>query len=322
MRDLGCKEMNCSEVQRLLSSYFDNELTTEVRGDVEKHVQECSSCAEDLARYERLSNVAGNIETPLAPSSRIWEQLSENLGLEDQAEIAADSYSERPSLSPREDAGRKSRYVPIGWLAAIAAMLLIGVSVFSFGTWFEKDGHNHDMSALFGQYLEKFRHDPLAAQTYLLASYENHNVDVSKAGELLGYQPAITGGVPEGYAVESIHVLKMPCCTCVQCLCKRENGTSFAIFEHNEDSAKEWFGGSQAKPMVCEGVPCTLIDVGNNQLAGNWINGQRRITIVGLQDSGELNQLVSWFESRRRVQDEQGREIPIIDSGAATSSSS
>lgn len=314
--------MNCSEVQRLLSSYFDNELTTEVRGDVEKHVQECSSCAEDLARYERLSNVAGNIETPLAPSSRIWEQLSENLGLEDQAEIAADSYSERPSLSPREDAGRKSRYVPIGWLAAIAAMLLIGVSVFSFGTWFEKDGHNHDMSAVFGQYLEKFRHDPLAAQTYLLASYENHNVDVSKAGELLGYQPAISPGLPEGYAVESIHVLKMPCCTCVQCLCKRENGTSFAIFEHNEDSAKEWFGGSQAKPMVCEGVPCTLIDVGNNQLAGNWINGQRRITIVGLQDSGELNQLVSWFESRRRVQDEQGREIPIIDSGAATSNSS
>lgn len=293
--------MNCFEVQQLLSAYFDNELPTEMRGKVDQHVDHCASCADELTRFQRLSLMAGQIDSPAPPSSKMWEQLSGDLGYVRPTHDAADSQSVSP-VPERAAASKQSQLAYFGWGAALAAVILVGIALGRLGAWSSANGNRDAMAVVIERYLEKFRDDPMAAQSYLLSSYKSEEVGVDAAAKLVGYRPTIGQELPDGYAVESIHVLKMPCCTCVECFCSRKSGTSLAIFEHHKDATKEWFEDGKTSSMVCEGVSCKLATMGS-QIVASWENGPRGITIVGLDDKAELDRFVAWFGDRRQVED-------------------
>ena len=53
--------MNCSEIQNLLSDYYDDELSAELRANVDAHLEKCSDCATELAGFENLSSLASGI---------------------------------------------------------------------------------------------------------------------------------------------------------------------------------------------------------------------------------------------------------------------
>lgn len=285
--------MNCSEVNRLLSAYFDNELPVGVRSAISEHLTLCDLCTADLAGFDQLSAIAERLETPTAPAA-IWNRIEESL----------DSQSEH--VRPRKGTGllwkgiRDVFQAPqLRWSLATFAVLFVLAAGIGYLLRSDHQEEHHEMAAVFRGYLEEFSHDPLAAQQFLLESYESQAVDTESAGAMLGYRPAVAVGMPPGYEVESMHVMEMPCCKCVQCLCQRADGTRLVVFEHDEEQMSEWFGERSRISTVCNGMPCTVIQLGD-RIAANWSHGSRQITVIGLRDTEELGHLVAWFDDRRR----------------------
>ena len=125
-------------------------------------------------------------------------------------------------------------------LLALAASLLVaaGLGWLTYSGWSDHHGH-HQLAAGFTQYLDRFHEAPDAAQDMLVKMYGGRAVDSDQAVQLVGYHPVTAKGLPQGYQSEGTYVLKMPCCTCVQTVCRRPDGSTVAIFEHDDES-REW----------------------------------------------------------------------------------
>jgi len=50
--------MNCSEIEELLSAYYDGELSADMTAKIGEHLAGCNRCAEELAGFKTLSNMA------------------------------------------------------------------------------------------------------------------------------------------------------------------------------------------------------------------------------------------------------------------------
>lgn len=280
--------MDCTEVKELLSAYFDDELVSEKRTAVSEHLAGCDECSSELAGFERLSDMARDLDTPIPPP-QMWSQLEKQLEEEQLAQ--------KVQLTNRS----ARLYFPVQRLVALAASLLVAVGVgwFAYSTWIGHDGHN-GFTAEMGHYLEEFHRDPAAAQQFLLAKYEGQAVDAQLAVSLVGYRPAVADGMPDGYSVDSTYVMTMPCCTCVQCVCTRSDGSTIAIFEHDDEEAKEWFGDRPEMSANCNGKQCMLVEL-DDRIAASWKHDKRHFTVVGLRDVAELTNLVAWFDDRKRI---------------------
>lgn len=280
--------MDCSETKELLSAYYDGELSSSERTAVANHVAACEDCAHILEGFRRLSTMAEVLTQP-EPPARIWHAIEEQLHLEPAAG------SERPTFLARLGWPRKP-VVRFG-VAAAAAVLIASVWV-GYKTWLGR-GDGHPFAPVFAQYLQKFCHDPHEAQRILLANYEGWPVDAQHAMNSVGYHPAVAEGMPQGYTIETTYVMKMPCCTCVQCLCQRGDETIIAIFEH-DDKETDWFGDRPATEAICNGIRCNLIQL-DDRFAATWRCGKRYITVVGARDTAEVERLVAWFEDHRQI---------------------
>ncbi len=290
--------MDCSEVKQLLSAYYDDELSSGQRTAVAEHLAGCDDCARELEGFRNLSTLAEGLAHP-EPPTHIWQQLEEQLDGDDARSTASPAGRVRDDAVNTRPAGPAVRRW--GWTRkpvvrfglAMAAAVLIAVGWLSSANWFKHDA-DHQIAAVFGAYLEEFRRDPHAAQQILLTKYEGQAVDAEQAIHTLGYRPVVANGMPEGYSVESTYVIKMPCCICVQCLCKRSDGTTIAIFEH-DDEEPDWFGDRPETEAICNGKRCSIVDLGD-RIAATWRHDKRHITVVGMRDTAEVDRLVAWFD--------------------------
>jgi len=280
--------MNCPDVQALLSAYYDGELAGDRESRLSDHLDKCSDCAKELAEFKNLSNMATALSTPVPPE-HIWSQLEEQLDRQ--------SNDERP-ITQSVDQSR-SWFFPVRRQFALAATVLVaaGISWLTYQSW-PADGGQNQFTAEFGQYLDEFRNDPNAAQQILLAKYEHHLVDHEHAIQRVGYRPSVADGLPEGYTLESTHVMKMPCCTCVQSICKRSDGSTLAIFEHNDEETTQWFGDRPEIAATCHDKPCCLVEL-KSQFAASWKHGARHITLIGVRDVAEVSDMVAWLDEQR-----------------------
>lgn len=271
--------MNCHEVQKLLSAYYDGELPDEFRSAVAEHLAGCSTCAQELAGFKKLSVMAHGLRTP-EPPAHIWSRI--------EAQLAGDA-----AIAPQSKHAK--RYGTYAAVAAIAAAVLIAVSIGIYQTWFRHDvssGHN-EMVADFHQYLDRFPDDPDAAQRFLLAKYQSEPADIEQAARQLGYLPVVVTGMPAGFSRGEVYVMDMPCCKCVQCTCKRDDGRTLAIFEHDEKEPG-WFGDRPVTTARCGDRECRIVQL-NDGLAASWQQGDRQLTVVGASNMQEVEELVRWF---------------------------
>lgn len=277
--------MDCQHVKNLLSAYYDQELSTEVTLEVSQHLAGCEECTTELAGFGELSSMAKGLCHPIPPA-HIWNALEAQLDAK-QSDHATTRQSRGWLIWIRQPVTR----------FAFAAAALVLVAIGWFGYTMSSHHDEHQMAAVFGQYLDQFQVDPQGAQAVLLTNYESRAVVADQAIQTVGYRPLVAEGVPPGYSVVSTHVLKMPCCTCVQCLCQRDDGTTIAIFEH-DDKEPKWFGGRASKEAVCGGKQCSLVTL-DDRLAATWRLGTRHISVIGVRDAAEVSDLVAWFDKRR-----------------------
>lgn len=307
--------MNCSEIQELLSAYFDDELSEALQTEVSQHLDDCPKCAQSLTQFEKLSLMARELDEPRTPPSSwpaIAQQLDqpEQLDREQSQAPASASAHAQPSVQPAPSPTRHNpRRLPLGRITLAATILLAA----GIGWWLASGArHLHDeevFASHFAEYVQEFRSDPANAQEQFLARFENHLVAPDEAVTLVGYTPAVTRGVPEGYRLVSTHVVTMPCCTCVQSLCRRSDGTMLAIFEHADQNASHDFpnadfGDHPCVSAKCRGRDCCLMDI-DDQLAATWKDGPRHITLVGINDLEEVDTFVGWWDDRSPAHEPQ-----------------
>ena len=278
---VGSRDMNCPQVRELLSAYFDGELADDLRLHLSTHLDECPDCRSELAGFKSLSTMADGLSDPPPPAG-VWSEIERQL--------------DRPVPAKSVDTPwyRSSRAV---WLATLAATVLLagGIGWYALRTQLGHGEQSH-ATADFADYLNEFQRDPHAAQQMLLANYDGQAMDPAQVIHEVGFRPVVAEGLPEEYAIQSTNVVKMPCCTCVQTVCRRSDGSTLAIFEHDDDHSK-WFDNRPGITANCCGTQCCLIEL-DDHLAASWKRGQRNITLIGVQDVSEVNKLVAWMDTK------------------------
>jgi hypothetical protein len=277
--------MKCSDVQDRLSAYYDGELSGDLRAVIASHLAACELCAAEFATLDDVTQAVSRMPLPPVPAA-IWDGIVAKLSDETANSITPQSAQKQGHSRP--------------WLIALAASLLLMLGV---GYWMKPDaGHSGDHEhiaefvATMDHYLQRLPHDPLGAEQFLLNKYEGQTVTADSAVKLVGYRPAVSGGLPEGYSLASTSVLKMPCCTCVKAVCKRQDGSTFVLFEHDDEKA-EWFGNRPSNMATCGDKECCLVSL-DSSIAATWKQGSRSVTAVGVRNLDEVNALVMWLDRR------------------------
>lgn len=283
--------MNCAEVMELLSDYYDGELELSQNGRMQDHLAGCPVCTARLSEFKQLSAFVSHVpDIQIEPD---WLKLEAEL-------CSATGAIESRSVQLKRRWNMHDKHV---WLAgaAVAVLLLI------LATWvfLPKHSHmseHHQFTSEFGRYLEEFERDPESAQAILLELYEHDRIAANEVSERLGYRPATSKGLPEGYTPVSMQVLNMPCCTCVQTICRRSDGSTIALFEHDDEGTNEWFGDRPSTMESCSNKECQLVNL-NDKLAATWKRGSRYITLIGVQDKSEIDTFINWLDKDATLDD-------------------
>ena len=279
--------MNCHETREQLSAYHDGELSTEMREVVAKHLAECQRCASQLAEFKSYSDSFVQLRPPRVPPT-VWAGIAAKL---DQESGESNVVTRRPT-----DQGDQS-WLTTGRLAVAASLLLllgIGYGISRHSGY--SDSHHAEFAATMDHYLTTLSSDPDQAERFLAEKYEGQTVDAEDAMKLVGYRPAVASGLPNEYTLASTSVMRMPCCTCVKAVCKRKDGSTLVLFEH-DDGQTDWFGERRSNMATCGDKECCLVDL-DSSIAATWKRGSRWFTAVGARDAAEVGDLVSWLENQ------------------------
>jgi len=272
--------MNCDNIRDQLSAFFDGELAGDSREQVFQHLQDCESCREVLESYRSLRQAVAEFGTSSPPES-VWAAIRSEL-----EEEAPSSPVDQTAVAPRTGLHpRSQRPVWAPWLAAAAAVLVLIASVSIWLKW----GPNHD-HALYSDVVWLVEHlESEDSESYLRDKYGGRLIDSNQTPAQVGYRPVVDRGIPEGYVVNQIQLLDMPCCRCLQTVCQRSDGSRLMILEH--ENRKVRFMPHPRKTTRC-GLECNMDHV-DDQLIVTLQTRERGITIVGLRDENELDALLN-----------------------------
>lgn len=270
--------MDCSEVLGLLSPLHDGELTADLKESVEEHLRECSACATVRADIAAISDLARQDSTPEAPD-HLWPIIESSL--EAEAEKSTLTVEGMPPVA-RPQWGR---------LTVAIALLFTAALVFVFQPDVEDEEH---LVVNFDQFLTAFPESAEKAQDVLLTNYPSELTDLGDATAQIKYRPAIANKLPDGYTLDSLYLVRMPCCLCVEALCTTPDGQRLAILEHEIDQPV-WFGDRPAERRECNGRLARLVRF-SDRYAATWQSEDRFVTIIGIRDEEELAQLMLFLD--------------------------
>lgn len=270
--------MNCSKTKELLSPFCDGELTSDVHASVESHVESCSVCAQELAEFQAMSQLARRMPDP-QPAPDAWQALEARLDGARLKSAATPARIGRTLLSRR-------------FLVAAALLIVGGIGLTLF---LQHDEHDDHLAVNFDHYLEEFVQDTDEAQQVLASTYPNQIVDLEEAARQLKYIPAATQQLPNGYTLDAAYVFDMPCCKCIQCVYRRAGRSAMALFEHESDQPI-WFGDRPAVECQCNGKSTRIVAF-DGQLAASWPSGTRHLTLIGAKDIKQIMQVMDHLDA-------------------------
>ena len=290
--------MKCDDVLHELSAYVDAELEPSRGREIEAHIADCSACARQLAQYRSLSQAARDLPDP-QPPDRLWRAIEAQV--ESSGESGAiDSVNEvllDDSTAPTAAWSHVARR-----LIAVAAVVALVLGA-GYGLWDRSPGGVADGSAgdrlrvVFSEYARLLPVDPQAAKQVLHTAFRGKPLaGVSHVG-VLDPRLSLARGLPDGYRIETISVVKMPCCTCVEAICRRSDGTVLSVFEHvSDDLFDRSNDGDVRKSATCRcDDSCCLAQL-DDSCAATERCGDCVLTFVGVKNSSELDRLVAWFD--------------------------
>jgi len=268
--------MNCSEAQELLSRYHDNELADAVRVSVEEHLGTCDACVHDIAAFRGMTSLAQQLPDP-EPPPELWGQLEE--------QFPARRLTQAPSFV---------RHVLGLNRLAVAAILLLAAGLGVSFVLHVRHDHMAGDAMDFGPYMAAFQSGPEEAQRVLLARHTGQRLGLAEIERKTQYRPLVADGAPPGFHVDATYLIDMPCCMCVQTICKADNGQTLVLFEHAKDQCV-CFGKDTGMNCQCAGKQTQIVAQGE-YLAATWPAGKRSVTLIGARDVEQVVQVMYHFD--------------------------
>ncbi|QDV85309.1 anti-sigma factor family protein [Planctomycetes bacterium TBK1r] len=269
--------MDCQQASKLLSNYYDGELSGEQQINVDRHIKGCSDCLEHLTFFDAVSEAIRKLSLAATPKELLWERIATEL------DETPRSFDQRAlPTAPTAVAREQSRW---RWtMLSTAAITLIAVGLY----WVALTNHQHDEPLQ--AYLNLFETDPELAQQHLAETYTGRSILPDQAAQLVGYRPRNVDTPPSGFVCDELVVLDMPCCKCIQALWQRKDHTHLAVFEH-KCKVNDWFSKDPSIQIECAGIICRVTQI-DGQLAASWRVGSRMMTVIGVRDTDELARLI------------------------------
>ena len=273
--------MNCADVQKNLSAYFDGELPFEPRSAIAEHLERCGDCRGRLEKFRSLSVIAKRL--PAASVPDLWNSISRQL-----------TATGNPTESPVTLAMQRRRLMlrRVSAIAAVAASLLIGVFL-GYPVLLQSHGRHAEVVMNLTGYVEAFRHDPIEAQRSLLATYTNRALKPEEALTLVSYKPAAPETLPAGLTRTAMYEIDMPCCKCIESVYRGADGRMVAVFEH-ADKQPAAISDRPSISTQCHGKDVGLVDC-DGQLCASWKEEGRFVTVVGVSELAEVDKIVAAF---------------------------
>ncbi len=269
--------MNCEQVIPLLSPFHDGELSPGEHRLVVEHLSECSECSRRIESLGKLSGLVEAAHQPKAPAS-LLPQVEAMLQTE--------------QCVAKEPIASGSRKLLVGVIAAVAAVVLVGITIWSI---VERPHRHSDMIVAFDQFLKSYEQTPAKAVEVLPHRYSSVRVDKAGASAALK-RPTVTPDRLLGdHVVVERCLLRMPCCDCVQTTYAQGGVVSLVVLEHEKEQA-EWFHERPSVRTQCQGKACCLVEL-RNGLAASWPIHHGYVTVVGIRDVSELERLVGELEA-------------------------
>ena len=107
--------MDCKNACRMLSAYIDNELNSEVKASIERHIESCTSCGDELEILQKNLSLLKQV-TPVNPSAGFNQTLYNKI---------LDKKSMRPKTIGEIIAGW---WMPVPTLCALLILLFVGLT--------------------------------------------------------------------------------------------------------------------------------------------------------------------------------------------------
>jgi hypothetical protein len=70
--------MNCERYHLLITGYLDGELSPDEQTELLAHLEQCSSCEEELRQHRKLKEITGRMQFK-EPEDRVWEYYWANV---------------------------------------------------------------------------------------------------------------------------------------------------------------------------------------------------------------------------------------------------
>ncbi len=279
-------DMNCSDVYKQLSAYFDGELPLAERPQMAAHLSSCSECNARLGQFETLSTMAKRLPEPAAPN--FWASIERELG-------NMPSPAPNPATIGIEWRRRLQRRVLA--VAGVAAALILA-AVLSY-PYLQSPKKSAEMAMNLTGYIEAFHKDPEQAQQSLLAKYKSQAVQPDEVVTLIHYKLLAPEKLPSGLTRTAMYEIDMPCCKCVESVYRRADGRMLAVFEH-ADKEPASFGDRPTVNAQCHGKDVGLVHC-DGQLCANWKEQERFVTVIGANELAEVDEIVAAFEPAMRM---------------------
>lgn len=264
--------MNCNDVARFLSPFYDGELKPAEHEAVAAHLAACAVCSEQLESVRRLSDLVAGAPSPDAPESLV-ARVEQSLG----ARAAWPGWF-----------GMSGRAQAAAALVAVAAAIVLGLTI-----WRNADfsSHSHvEMLRDFGEFLEAYEQAPAASVALLPHKYDGRLVSREEATSALKRATVAPSVVLTNHRAAQRYLLKMPCCDCVQTVYECQGISTLVLFEHEKEQS-DWFGARPRSRSELNGKSCCLVPL-KSGLVATWPVAGGFVTAVGVQDLAELSQLV------------------------------
>ena len=112
--------------------------------------------------------------------------------------------------------------------------------------------------------------------------------------------PIAAGQLPPGFSLDAVYLLKMECCTGVQCVYKRRGSEVLAILQHTIDQPV-WYGKRKVEIAQVHGKPTKIVRI-DGRLAATWRSNGTYVSLIGAQNMSELGELIASLEGNGKEQ--------------------
>jgi Putative zinc-finger len=297
--------MNCDMVREQLSAFMDDELSSETAAEVQLHLDVCESCAEELAQFKLLGELARvSVKSSVALPS--WDAIEQRLSrTETTVRLASNDHVN----------GVTESYRNVKWSTLAGAVIALAATVLLFAKLTTPDHDNHSTSnqasvaaVNLQPVLELFQRDTQAAVNALRSQFALSEVDLADADVGFGRPTYVSTAMkdhvlPGGATVASTKTFSFPSCqcpeghctcgpggcNCIACVCERPDGSTYLVFEQCKSQAVS-FGDLPVQIVKRDGREIQQVTVnGTNAISFNRADG--KLTVVGLRSEAEVDSL-------------------------------